>query len=163
MFSVNTSRYSMETDGNNKHKQNNKLHSWFLLVIFVVLFHFTCSFLYLTTRVPLKISRVLPLLRRMISEIVNSPYVEFWHSYISVQKVIHFCPNIEVSSSFAYSLAKFSGKDQTWIVSKQKKWILIHFGITQEKGKMFSNCMVFIDGKFGGKKIEDLNYKHGSM
>lgn len=79
----------------------------------------------------------------MISEIVNSPYVAFKHSYVSVKKFIHFYPNIEVSSSFTYSLAKFSGKDQTLIVLKQKKWILTHFGITKEKGKMFSNCIVF--------------------
>lgn len=120
----------------------NKHHLWFVLV--------TCCFisfhllvLLLNPRVPLKINRVLPLLLRMISEIVHSPYIASRYSYISVQKFIHFCPNREVSSSFAYSLAKFSGKDQTWIVLKQKKWILIHFGITKEKGKMFSNCIVF--------------------
>lgn len=117
MFPVNTLRYSVETDGNTKEitttsGTTNSIHGFFLSL--AVSFNFiSFAVFYFVTRVPLKINRVLPLLPRMSSEVVNSPYVAFKHSYTSIQKFIHFYPDIEVSSSFAYSLAKFAGKDQT--------------------------------------------------
>lgn len=67
----------METDGNreeitNPSETTNSIHGFFLS-----LFHFTSFhllFFYLVTRIPLKINRVLPLLPRMVSEIVNSKH-----------------------------------------------------------------------------------------